>query len=628
MPLVAGVDSSTQSCKVVIRDAETGALVRQGRAPHPDGTEVAPATPGGPRCGRPIDEAGGLDDVAAVSVAGQQHGMVCLDEAGEVVRPALLWNDTRSAGAAADLIDELGGGGPGAGSGPTRSAACRWPASPSPSCAGWPGTSRRTRPGSAAVCLPHDWLTWRLAGAPGLDALRTDRSDASGTGYWSPATGEYRPDLLELGLRPAAACCPRCSVRPSRPAPDPRCSAAGRRAARPGRRGQRRRRARRRRRPGRRGRLDRHLRHRVRVADVAAADDQRRGRRLRRRHRPLPAAGLHAQRRPGAGRRRAAARRRPRRAVPSWRWPRRPAPTGWCWCRTWRASGPRTGRCATGAVHGLTLATSDPGAPGPGRRRGHALRARRRPGRADRAGRHRPTGSSWSAAAPASAAVRRIAPQVFGLPGGGAAARGVRRRRRRPPGRLGRPGRRDAAAVDAGDPEEYDGDQPSRRSGSGTRPARDADRRSTGSRHRAVTSSWFAAGHDRHQDRPARDRGAPRSTASWCSWCSPRWTTWRSASSRRCTGRSPTRSACRERLLGLVTAVSFLVSAVAAVGWAYVGDRTNRKPLLMVGTADLGGRHRRQRARRRATRRSWPRSWSRRSAWARSARSASRWSPT
>ncbi|MBQ1071686.1 MFS transporter [Micromonospora sp. C31] len=38
------------------------------------------------------------------------------------------------------------------------------------------------------------------------------------------------------------------------------------------------------------------------------------------------------------------------------------------------------------------------------------------------------------------------------------------------------------------------------------------------------------------------------------------------------------------RLLGLVTAVSFLASAVAAVGWAYVGDRANRKPLLMVGT--------------------------------------------
>ncbi|MEV4390352.1 FGGY-family carbohydrate kinase, partial [Micromonospora sp. NPDC049580] len=49
----------------------------------------------------------------------------------------------------------------------------------------------------AAVCLPHDWLTWRLAGAPGLAGLRTDRGDASGTGYWSPSTGSYRPDLLE-----------------------------------------------------------------------------------------------------------------------------------------------------------------------------------------------------------------------------------------------------------------------------------------------------------------------------------------------------------------------------------------------------------------------------------------------
>ena len=43
MPLVAGVDSSTQSCKVVVRDAESGALVRSGSAAHPEGTEVDPA---------------------------------------------------------------------------------------------------------------------------------------------------------------------------------------------------------------------------------------------------------------------------------------------------------------------------------------------------------------------------------------------------------------------------------------------------------------------------------------------------------------------------------------------------------------------------------------------------------
>src|SRR3954451_7477644 len=109
MTLVAGVDSSTQSCKVVVRDADTGALVREGRAPHPDGTEVDPAA-WGTALRTAIGEAGGLADVAAVAVGGQQHGMVCLDDDGAVVRPALLWNDTRSAGAAEDLIAELGGG--------------------------------------------------------------------------------------------------------------------------------------------------------------------------------------------------------------------------------------------------------------------------------------------------------------------------------------------------------------------------------------------------------------------------------------------------------------------------------------------------------------------------------------
>ena len=108
MPLVAGIDSSTQSCKVVIRDSDTGALVRQGRASHPEGTEVHPDH-WWTALQEAIRQAGGLDDVDAVSIGGQQHGMVCLDESGNVVRPALLWNDNRSAPAARDLIEELGG---------------------------------------------------------------------------------------------------------------------------------------------------------------------------------------------------------------------------------------------------------------------------------------------------------------------------------------------------------------------------------------------------------------------------------------------------------------------------------------------------------------------------------------
>ena len=108
MALVAGIDSSTQSCKVVICDADTGETVRSASSPHPDGTEVDPRH-WWSALQASIDSAGGLDDVAAVSVGAQQHGMVCLDGAGEVVRDALLWNDTRSSDAAGELVAELGG---------------------------------------------------------------------------------------------------------------------------------------------------------------------------------------------------------------------------------------------------------------------------------------------------------------------------------------------------------------------------------------------------------------------------------------------------------------------------------------------------------------------------------------
>lgn len=210
MTLVAGVDTSTQSCKVVIRDADTGQLIREGRAPHPDGTEVDPAA-WLAALRTAVDAAGGLSDVEAMAVGGQQHGMVCLDGAGAVVRPALLWNDTRSAGAAAQLILDLGEGDEAAGQRRWADAVGMVPvASYTATKLRWladhePDAADRT----AAVCLPHDWLTWQLADAPGLDALVTDRGDASGTAYWSAATGSYRTDLFTLAFRDRAAALPR-----------------------------------------------------------------------------------------------------------------------------------------------------------------------------------------------------------------------------------------------------------------------------------------------------------------------------------------------------------------------------------------------------------------------------------
>jgi xylulokinase len=207
--LVAGVDSSTQSTKIVICDADSGEVVREGSAPHPSGTEVDPSA-WMDALGAAISRAGGLSDVEAISIGAQQHGMVCLDDGGDVVRPALLWNDTRSGDAAAALVDELGGGETGGnrwaqatGSVPVASftvTKLRWLAEHEPESA------QRT----ATVCLPHDWITWQLSGAaldaaPGRGGLATDRSEASGTGYFSPSTGEYQLDLLKLafGTTPA-----------------------------------------------------------------------------------------------------------------------------------------------------------------------------------------------------------------------------------------------------------------------------------------------------------------------------------------------------------------------------------------------------------------------------------------
>ncbi|MDR1430574.1 MAG: xylulokinase [Propionibacteriaceae bacterium] len=203
MSKVIGIDTSTQSCKAVLRDAESGELLASASASHPDGTEVDPAA-WWVALQDVLAQIGGTENADAIAVGGQQHGMVALDDQGRVIRDALLWNDTRSAKAAADLLAEVG----------AESYAERTGLVP---VASFTATKLRwlrdNEPENAArvaaVALPHDWLTWRLRGygplgesahGPKLEELVTDRSDASGTAYWSPSTNDYDRELLVLAL--------------------------------------------------------------------------------------------------------------------------------------------------------------------------------------------------------------------------------------------------------------------------------------------------------------------------------------------------------------------------------------------------------------------------------------------
>lgn len=197
MPLVAGVDSSTSACKVQLRDVDSGKVVSAGRAPH--NSTTPPCSEQQPREWEEAFHAacaqaglGHGTSVDAISVAAQQHGMVVLDQAGDVLRPAKLWNDTESSNECKELLGDLTGG-----------AAAWADAVGSVLVPAFTITKllwlQRNEPAAwarlASVLLPHDWLTLRLTGRH-----VTDRGDASGTGYWSPAENRYRLDLLERAL--------------------------------------------------------------------------------------------------------------------------------------------------------------------------------------------------------------------------------------------------------------------------------------------------------------------------------------------------------------------------------------------------------------------------------------------
>lgn len=192
MSLVAGVDSSTQSTKVEIREIETGDVVATGRAAHPPVhppvSEQDPESWWSALVKALSQVSDHMVEVEAISVVAQQHALVCLDGDGDPMRPAKLWNDTTSASQARALVERLG--------------AKTW----SQRCGLVPVSSititklawlmehePHVVADADAFMLPHDFLTFRLTGS-----RVTDRGDASGTGWWSPVSEAYEPELLGL----------------------------------------------------------------------------------------------------------------------------------------------------------------------------------------------------------------------------------------------------------------------------------------------------------------------------------------------------------------------------------------------------------------------------------------------
>ncbi len=188
--IVCGIDSSTQSCTIVARHPDTGEILGFGRAPHPKTSpprsEQFP-TEWWSALRKALNEFD-TASIGAVSIDGQGHGAVLLDGAGAVLRRAKLWNDTESKKESQELIERLG-----------KSEWIRLTSIvPVPAFTitkllwirrNEPDVLKRSR----TILLPHDWLIYRMSGR-----FVTDRSEASGTGYFSPATTSWKVELLNL----------------------------------------------------------------------------------------------------------------------------------------------------------------------------------------------------------------------------------------------------------------------------------------------------------------------------------------------------------------------------------------------------------------------------------------------
>src|SRR3954466_3706621 len=181
--LLIGIDSGTQSTKVVVVDSRDGKVLASAAQAY----DLIPDLPPGAKEQHPHTwrEATGsairqglrqakavAADVVAIGVSGQQHGFVPLDAQGEVIRPAKLWCDTSTTAECDEIMEQLGG----------LKATIRalgnavLPGFTAPKVLWLKNHEPKNFARLATVLLPHDYLNFWLSGVKFMEY-----GDASGT---------------------------------------------------------------------------------------------------------------------------------------------------------------------------------------------------------------------------------------------------------------------------------------------------------------------------------------------------------------------------------------------------------------------------------------------------------------
>src|SRR5215469_16069182 len=197
--LLLGIDSGTQSTKVLVVDSRDGKVLASAaqeydlipnlppgaKEQHPNTWREATAS----SIRRALRQAkASSGDVKAIGVSGQQHGFVPLDKNGEVIRPAKLWCDTSTAPECEEITERLGG--------LKKTIRLLGNAVLPGFTAGKILWLKRHEPKNferlASVLLPHDYLNFWLTGEKTMEY-----GDASGTALLDVRKRKWSSSLLE-----------------------------------------------------------------------------------------------------------------------------------------------------------------------------------------------------------------------------------------------------------------------------------------------------------------------------------------------------------------------------------------------------------------------------------------------